>query len=81
MNQFSGIGRLVRPVELNETSQGTSVVNNVLAIPKRRAVNEQTADFIPFVAWGKTAELLKQYVKKRTPNRCYWAFPIASLYQ
>ncbi|RLK62544.1 single-stranded DNA-binding protein [Atopobacter sp. AH10] len=64
MNQFSGIGRVVRQIELIETPQGNNVINNVLAIPKRRNTNEQSADFIPFVVWGKTAELMHQYVKK-----------------
>ena len=63
MNRYTATGRVVRPVSTQVTPQGTTVMNNVLAVRKIRGSDEQTADFIPFVAWGKTAEMLDQYVR------------------
>lgn len=66
MNRITVIGRIVREIELKTLSSGNGVVvNNVIAIPKLKATaSEQEAYFIPFVAWGKRAELLDTYCKK-----------------
>ena len=62
MNNVSLAGRLVRDVELKYTQDGKAVGNFALAINKRFKKDE--ANFINCVAWGKTGELIAQYVKK-----------------
>ncbi|WP_025730318.1 single-stranded DNA-binding protein [Atopobacter phocae] len=64
MNHIQLIGRLARPVECRQTNQGRSVLNNTIAVQRKRESEYQTADFIPFVAWGEIAELIHQYVEK-----------------
>lgn len=62
MNNVSLAGRLVRDVELKYTQDGKAVGNFAIAINKRYKKDE--ANFINCVAWGKTAELIAQYVRK-----------------
>ncbi|MFL2100302.1 single-stranded DNA-binding protein [Desemzia sp. FAM 23991] len=65
MNQVSVIGRIVRDIELKELGEGKQVVNNTIAIPMAfKKDSGQDTDFIPIVAWNKTAVLLHQYCKK-----------------
>lgn len=65
MNQVSVIGRIVRDIELKELGEGKQVVNNTIAIPMTfKKDSGQDTDFIPIVAWNKTAVLLHQYCKK-----------------
>ena len=68
MNHVSIIGRLVRPIELQEVGTGRFVCNNTLAVQRIRKKDDgqQQADFIPIVVWDKTAHLLKQYCSKGT---------------
>lgn len=65
MNQVAFIGRICREIDLNQTQDGTSVLNNTLAVnrPYQTKGNED-ADFIPFVAWGNRAQLIDEYCKK-----------------
>ncbi len=65
MNQVAFIGRICREIDLHQTPEGTSVLNNTLAVhrPYQTKTNE-TADFIPFVAWGSRAQLIDEYCKK-----------------
>lgn len=62
MNQVAFIGRIVRDCELQSIQENRHVINNVLAIDRYNG--NQESDFIPFVAWGKTAELIHAYCKK-----------------
>lgn len=66
MNQVSLLGRLVRPIELQEVGSDRVVCNNTLAIQRLRKKNDTQpqADFIPVVFWGNTARLLHQYCGK-----------------
>ncbi len=66
MNQISLLGRLVRPVDVQEVGHGRFVCNNTLAVSRigRREDGQQQADFIPVVFWDKTAHLLKEYCHK-----------------
>lgn len=66
MNQVSLLGRLVRPIEVQEVGHGNFVVNNTLAVSRigRKEEGQQQADFIPVVFWGKQAHLLKEYCTK-----------------
>lgn len=66
MNQFNGLGRITKDLELKTSQSGNSVLNNSIAInrPFKNAQGEREADFINFVAFGKTAEIIAQYHKK-----------------
>lgn len=65
MNQVTLIGRLVREIQLQEVGEGKSVVNNTIAVQRIfKTEQQQQADFIPLVAWGKVAKLLDLYCEK-----------------
>lgn len=66
LNQWVGIGRLTKDIELKSTQTGKSVVNFSFAVDKGKdnLGNDLGANFINCVAWGKTAELLNTYTKK-----------------
>ena len=66
MNRVVLIGRLVRDPELKYTpGTGTAVATFSIAVDRRFSKNGQKeADFIRIVAWGKTAELVAQYMSK-----------------
>ena len=62
MNNVSLEGRMTRDCELKYTQDGKAIGNFTLAINKRYKKDE--ANFINCVAFGKTAELVAEYVKK-----------------
>ena len=73
MNSWTGIGRLVRDIEMKTTATGLAISSFTLAVDKGlskdkkqelEAMNKPTADFIRCLAFGKTAEILEQYVGK-----------------
>ena len=65
MNHFVGIGRLTRDPEVRYTQSGKSCARFTLAIDRRKSSDgNQQADFIPCVAWEKTAEVISQYTGK-----------------
>ncbi|MBP3721641.1 MAG: single-stranded DNA-binding protein [Selenomonadaceae bacterium] len=68
MNKVVLIGRLTRDPELRTTQAGTPVCTFSLAVDRRvkrdENSNQPTADFIPIVTWGKTAEFCNQYFSK-----------------
>ena len=70
MNKATLIGRLTRDVEMRTTQNGKFVASFTLAVDRRFKQDEQqpTADFIPIVVWGKTAEVCGKYLVKG--NRC-----------
>ena len=67
MNKVELIGRLTRDPNVT-TTQGQkpmTVAKFTLAVDRRfKRDNEQSADFISCVAFGKTAEVTEKYVKK-----------------
>lgn len=67
MNIFTGIGRLTRDPELKVSQSNISIASGTIAI-NRPFVNKQTgereADFIRFVAFRKTAELVNEHFNK-----------------
>ena len=70
MNKVILIGRTTRDAEVRY-SQGdnpTAIARCTLAVDRRfkREGDEQTADFISCVAFGKTAEFLEKYGRKGT---------------
>ena len=67
MNNFNCIGRITRDLEVKTSQGGTTVLNNSVAINrpfKNKQTGEREADFINFVAFGKTAEIIAQYHQK-----------------
>lgn len=58
-------GRLTSAPETRETSSGASVANFSLAVDRGFGDDKKT-DFIPCVAFGKTAETIIKYVVKGT---------------
>lgn len=65
MNTWVGVGRLTRDPELRYTQSGKEVASFTLAIDRRRSADgKQQADFIPCIAWEKTAEVISQYATK-----------------
>lgn len=63
MNKVILIGRLTKDPEMRyTTNSNTAVCNFTLAVNRRFKQDE--ADFIPVVAWGKTAEFCDKYFGK-----------------
>lgn len=60
MNHWDGIGRLVRDVKLESTQGGKSYLKNAIAIDRKG----EGTDFIPIIAWEKTAEFIDKYFSK-----------------
>lgn len=72
MNNVTLMGRLVRDPEVRQTNSGMATARFSLAVDRRVKAeqrndpNVQTADFISCVAFGKTAEVIRDYVGKGT---------------
>ena len=69
MNKWLGIGRLTRDPEVRYTQgdKPTAIARYTLAVDRKyKKEGEQSADFIPCVAFGKTAEFVEKYCKKGT---------------
>ena len=62
INTVNLIGRLAKEPNSRSTSTGKSVCSFTLAV--QNDFDREKADFINCTAWGKTAELITQYVKK-----------------
>ena len=55
-------GRLTKATELKQTQNGKSVCGFTIAVDRSR--DREKTDFIPIVAWGKTAEFVNQWFGK-----------------
>jgi single-strand DNA-binding protein len=67
MNQANFIGRITKDLEPRQSQSGKMVLNNSIAVNrpfKNKQTGEREADFINFVAFDKTAEIINQYHKK-----------------
>lgn len=70
MNKAILIGRLTRDQEIRYTQSGTAVATFSLAVDRPYAhkekaeQNQQTADFIPIIAWRKLAEIVGNNLTK-----------------
>lgn len=65
MNKVALIGRLTKDLELRKTNSGTSCTSFTLAVNRRiKTEGQPEADFIRCTAWGKTAEVMCQYLSK-----------------
>ena len=63
MNNVSIVGRNTKELEAKSLPSGSKVVNFCIAVD-RRTKDDKVTDYIDCIAWGKTAELIAQYVKK-----------------
>lgn len=65
MNNWNGIGRLVRDPEVRQTNSGASICRFTLAIDRPKAKDgTRASDFISCVAFGKTGEVIAKYLSK-----------------
>lgn len=66
MNSVGLVGRLTKDPELRYTStNNTAVAGFTLAVSRRyKQEGQPEADFIPIVAWQKTAEFCSKYFRK-----------------
>ena len=67
INNVVLIGRLTKDVEVKcIVGSGNTVSNFTIAVDRKytQAGKEKEADFIPIVAWNKTAEFISKYFKK-----------------
>lgn len=66
LNKALIIGRLTRDPEVRVIGNGTHVASFTVAVERtfKNKDGEKESDFIPVVAWRKTAELCAQYTKK-----------------
>lgn len=67
INHVTLVGRLTRDAELKYTNSGQAVSNIALAVNQRRRRDDQWVDeahFFDCVVWGRTAEVLNQYLVK-----------------
>ena len=55
-------GRLTKAPELKQTNSGKSVCSFTIAVDRSR--DREKTDFVPIVAWGKTAEFVNQWFGK-----------------
>lgn len=55
-------GRLTKAPELKQTQNGKSVCGFTIAVDRNR--DREKTDFVPIVAWGKTAEFVNQWFGK-----------------
>lgn len=65
INNVTLTGRLTKDAQIRKTTSGKSVASFTLAVDRnRKAEGQPSADYVPCVAWEKTAELIGQYCHK-----------------
>ena len=62
MNDVNLTGRLTKDPDVRTTASGATITKFTLAVSRWK--KDDGADFIPCLAWGKTAEIMGQYLKK-----------------
>ena len=70
MNQVVISGRVATEIKYRLTKSGKDVANFLLAVPSRYKKNKDgvvPTDFPKVVAWGKSAELCRDYLHKGRP--------------
>lgn len=64
LNRALLVGRLTRDPELRRTSNGKAVTSFNLAVERNFKSDDQEADFINCVCWGRIAENTERYCSK-----------------
>ena len=70
LNKIFLMGNLTRDIELKKTPNNMSVANIGLAVNRQYRANDETREETTFVdceAWGRTAEVMNQYLRKGRP--------------
>ena len=72
MNKVILMGRLTRDPEVrySQGEQATAVARYTMAVDRRGRNQENSADFIQCVAFGKAAEFAERYLHKGTADGC-----------
>ena len=80
MNKVILMGRLTRDPEVrySQGEQATAIARYTLAVDRRfrREGDQQTADFIGCVAFGRQGEFAEKYLRKGTKIAIYLLFHI-----
>lgn len=70
-NKVMLMGNLTRDIEVRQTPNGTSVANIGLAVNRRfkgaNGEQQEETTFVDCEAWGRTAEVMAQYLAKGRP--------------
>ena len=70
-NKVVLLGNLTRDIELRHTAGNNAVANIGLAVNRRwksaEGENREEVTFVDCEAWGKTAEVMSQYLRKGRP--------------
>ncbi|MHC5005436.1 MAG: single-stranded DNA-binding protein [Planctomycetota bacterium] len=70
-NKVLLMGNLTRDIELRQTPSGQAVANIGLAVNRRfrssDGENREETTFVDCEAWGRTAEVMNEYLKKGRP--------------
>lgn len=70
-NKVLLMGNLTRDIEIRHTSSNMAVANGGLAVNRKYKTKDgQSAEevvFVDFEAWGRTAEVMGQYLSKGSP--------------
>lgn len=61
MNSWNAIGRITKELELKSAKGGSSYLHFTIAVRRQK---REDADFVPCVAFGKTAELIEKHCVK-----------------
>ena len=64
MNKVILMGRLVKDPEVRYTQEHLAVARYILAVNKKVQQGQAEADFIPCIAFGKTAQVAENYFNK-----------------
>jgi len=66
MNNFTGLGRIIKDIDCKTLQNGKCVSNFTIACTRgfKNAEGKYDADFIPCTAFGKTAEIVGNYFAK-----------------
>lgn len=64
MNKVELMGRLTREPDIRRNDNDLCIARYTLAVDRRFKSEEQTADFISCVAFGKSAEFVEKYIGK-----------------
>ena len=67
MNHVLLTGRLTKEPEIRYTNANKEVASFTLAVDDGKVNGERRSQFIPVIAWEKTADLIRQYFHKGDP--------------
>lgn len=66
MNKTLIMGRLTKEAEVKTSQNGNKIAKYTLAVERRFNREQQNADFIPCIAFGRSAEFAEKYLHQGT---------------